>query len=93
MLEISPGVSHACAHTDHWQGEKPTKNGLHQDFPGGPVLRLHAPIAGSLGSIPGWGTKMHDTQLGLKAKIKEKKKESLRPVMSYPLDLEVRPVP
>ena len=41
------------------------KNG--GDFPGGPWLRLHAPSAGGMGSIPGWRTRIpHATQHGLK---------------------------
>ena len=35
------------------------------DFPGSPVVKLHASTAGSTGSIPGWGTNIpHDTQRG-----------------------------
>ena len=41
------------------------KNG--GDFSGGPWLRLHAPSAGGMGSIPGWRTRIpHATQHGLK---------------------------
>ena len=59
------------------RGEKPAKNGLDQDFPGNLFVRLHAPTAESLGLIPGWRTKiLHDIQLGLKEKIKEKKKKN-----------------
>ena len=39
------------------------KNLVRRDFPGGLVLRLHAPIAGGLGSIPDQGTRSHMLQL------------------------------
>ena len=47
-----------------------------QDFPGGPVLlRLHASNAGSMGLIPGQGTKIpHATWWGQKIKQIKKKK-------------------
>ena len=34
-----------------------------RDFPGGPVIKLHAPDTGGLGSIPGQGTRCHMPQL------------------------------
>ena len=37
--------------------------GISQDFPGGPVVRLRAAIAGGLGSTPGQGTRSHMLQL------------------------------
>ena len=39
------------------------QQGSFRDFPGGPGLRLHAPTAGGLGSIPGRGTRPHMQQL------------------------------
>ena len=39
------------------------KNLVRRDFPGGLVLRLHAPIAGGLGSVPDQGTRSHMLQL------------------------------
>ena len=36
---------------------------LRQDFPGGPVLRLHTPNAGRRGLIPGQGTRLRMLQL------------------------------
>ena len=51
-----------------------------QDFPGGPVLlRLHASNAGSMGLIPGQGTKIpHATWWGQKIKQIKKKKKDLK---------------
>ena len=46
-----------------------------QDFPGNPVVKTHASIAGNMGSIPGWGMKnLHATWDG--QKIKETKVRS-----------------
>ena len=39
----------------------------------GPVVRLCAPIAGSTGSIPGWGTKIIPSAVRQKKKKKKKK--------------------
>ena len=35
---------------------------MNGDFPGGPVVRLHSPNAGSLGSIPVQGSRFHMLQ-------------------------------
>ena len=40
------------------------------DFSGSPVVKISPSNAGSVGSIPGWGTKIpHATGCGLKLKI------------------------
>ena len=41
------------------------KKGSSRDFPGGSVARLHTPSTGTLGSIPGQGTKSQILQLRL----------------------------
>ena len=40
----------------------------------GPVVRLHAPTPGAMGSIPGWGTKILQASRVTKKKKKEKKR-------------------